>query len=110
LPDPAQLSPVRAIYSLRESHITFLAQAVAAASGPWSIARHEGYDGDLMVLMTPPGDGDADYVVSRTRAGFHLAATVEDTYQPIGVFATLAALVRCLRAQRTLCDASGMIA
>jgi len=110
MPDPARLSPLRLIHSLREADVATLSQALIGNSISWTLDRHEGYDGDLIVLLTQAHGGDADLVISRSAAGFQLGATSGDAYRRIGVFSSLAGLLKCLPGSQSHEAASDLIA
>jgi hypothetical protein len=97
--DPDAFSPVRALHSLREADVDALRQGFAESQEPWSLDRHESYDGDLSVMLTPPGDAAATLVVSRDEDGFHLAASRGDEYQSLGSFGSVTSVVSAVSAQ-----------
>ncbi len=78
---------------------------LSRSPGIWSLDRHESYDGDLSVMVTPP-QGEEKLVVSHEKDGFHLDANRDDTYRKLGCFSTMDALVvairRCGAAQATI--------
>ncbi len=84
--------PLRAMDSLREHHVAALARAFRPWAGSWSLDRHEGYDGDLTLILSSR-DGAASLVFSRSSAGFHAAIMEGDAYRTLGCFASLAALI-----------------
>jgi len=71
---------------------------VADLPGKWSIHDHEGYDGDLTLLLLPPDDAAAILVVSRTSGGFHLHANRSDEILKIGTFASIGEVSDAVRA------------
>ncbi len=92
-------SPVRALHSLTERHVTALSEALPHLAGQWVLDRHEGYDGDLTLLLSSPDAPAAHFVISRKASLFHLAATTGDEYRQIGDFAQLSELVPCVQAR-----------
>lgn len=98
-PDPDTLSPLRALHSLREADIDALRQGFSEDQEEWSFDRHESYDGDLTVIVTPPDEPEAILVVSRDEDGFHLAASRGDEYQNLGSFGSVTSVVSAMSAQ-----------
>ena len=90
-------NPLRAFRSLREGHVLELSRITAREQGRWKLERHEGYDGDLTVLITSAepqaGEGCPSLVVHRTQAGFHLAVSRDDDYAKLGCFTSMEELV-----------------
>jgi hypothetical protein len=58
----------------------------------WSLDRHEGYDGDLTLVLSSR-DSAASLVFSRSSAGFHAAIMEADAYRALGCYASLDALI-----------------
>ena len=98
LPDLDTLSPLRALHSLREKHVTVLAKTMSQLPGTWSLERHEGCDGDLTLMLMPQQANRANLVVSREADGFHLIANQDDDYRELGRFGAIDELVATLRA------------
>ena len=105
-PDPSS-RPRWATHSLRDQHIAALKKVIAGLPGGWTLDCNESYDGDVAVLLTPQDGGSDGLVVSRSAAGFHLAATWEDDYQELGRFRSLEMLVSTLRETLALPRGSG---
>ena len=99
LPDIDMLSPLRAEYSLRDTDVAAFRQGFAETQDAWLLDRHESYDGDLTVMLTPPGEAEATLVVSRDKDGFHLAASQGDDYQDLGSFESVSSIVSVLATQ-----------
>ncbi len=99
LPDIDMLSPIRAEHSLRETDVAAFRQGFAESQDAWSLDRHESYDGDLTVMLTPPGEAEATLVVSRDEDGFHLAASQGDDYQDLGSFESVSSIMSVLATQ-----------
>jgi hypothetical protein len=97
MPDPDTLSPLHALHRLRDVQVSLLAQTIAGFAGTWTLERHEGYDGDLTVLLVSARRDDATYVISRSAHGFHLGANLGDEFRPIGVFVSPGELMSKLR-------------
>ena len=97
LPDPDTISPLRAMHSLREKHVLTLAKALSRLPGTWSLERHEGYDGDLTLMLMPQQQESENLVVSREADGFHLIANQEDDYRSLGCFGAMDELVATMR-------------
>ncbi|MFT8246587.1 hypothetical protein [Roseomonas sp. BN140053] len=49
--DIASLSLIRALHSLTENDAVSLSLGLRDLPGAWSVEQHEGYDGDLVVLL-----------------------------------------------------------
>jgi hypothetical protein len=98
-PNPDTLSPLRALYSLREADVDALRQGFSENQEAWSFDRHESYDGDLTVMLTPPDEAEPTLVVSRDEGGFHLAANRGDDYQDLGSFGSVTSVVSAMSAQ-----------
>lgn len=99
LPDTDMLSPIRAEYSLRETDVAAFCQGFTESQDAWSLERHKSYDGDLTVMLTPPGEAEATLVVSRDEDGFHLAACQGDDYQDLGSFESMSSIMSVLATQ-----------
>jgi hypothetical protein len=99
MPDPDLISPLRSIHGLREADVAALTQAVAALDGSWSVERHEGYDGDLTVLIMPRDESRETFVVSRNADGVSLATNVGDDYRTIGIFASIGDVMQVVRSR-----------
>jgi hypothetical protein len=84
--------PLRAIDSLREHHVASLARAFSPWLATWSLDRHEGYDGDLTLILSS-ACGAVSLVFSRSAAGFHAAIMEADAYRALGCFPSLDKLV-----------------
>ena len=97
-PDPDMFSPLRALHSLREKHVTVLARTMSQLPGSWSLERHESYDGDLTLMLMPQQADRANLVVSREADGFHLIANHDDDCRELGCFGALDELVATVRA------------
>ena len=97
--DPDTHSPLRALHSLRETDVDALRQGFAENQEEWSFDRHESYDGDLTVMLTPADEAEPVLVVSRDEEGFHLAASRGDEYQPLGSFGSVTSVVSAMSAQ-----------
>ena len=97
-PAPETLSPLRALYSLREQHVTVLARTLSQLPGNWSLERHESYDGDLTLMLMPQHQGRANLVVNRGSDGFHLIANQDDDYLELGRFGAIDELVAGVQA------------
>ena len=90
------VSPIRGEYSLCETDVVDFQQGFAESQTPWSLDRHESYDGDLTIMLTPPGEAEATLVMSRDAGGFHLAASQGDELQDLGVFESISSIVSSL--------------
>jgi hypothetical protein len=99
LPDVDQLSPIRALYSLRPGHLGVLSHLVSRIPGAWSLDRHEGCDGDLTVIVSAQDPNSAIFVISRTKEGFHLGLNEQDEYEKLGSFSSLDELVSEIEAR-----------
>ncbi len=97
-PDPDTLSPLRALHSLREKHVTVLARTMSQLPGRWSLERHESYDGDLTLMLMPQQADPTNLVVSREADGFHLIANQDDDYRELGCFSAIDELVTTVQA------------
>jgi hypothetical protein len=97
LPDPDTLSPLRAMYSLHEKHVAVLTAALTRLPETWSLERHEGYDGDLTLLLMPQHEETEKLFVNRSADGFHLIANHEDEFRELGCFDAMDDLVACMR-------------
>jgi hypothetical protein len=97
LPDADAVSPLTAMHSLREAHAAALALAVSACPGTWTLDRHEGYDGDLTVLLTPADAASPILVVSHAADGFHLSGNRDDACERLGCFGSLDSLLAAVR-------------
>ena len=97
-PDLDTRSPLRALHSLRENHVTVLAKTMSQLPGTWSLERHESYDGDLTLMLMPDHQERANLVVSRESDGFHLIANQDDDYCELGRFSAIDELVATVRA------------
>lgn len=97
LPDPDTLSPLRAMHSLREKHVKTLAMALSRLPGTWSLECHEGYDGDLTLMLMPQHQERENLVVSREADGFHLIANQDDDYRQLGCFGAMDELVATMQ-------------
>jgi hypothetical protein len=93
---------VRAIHSLLERHVSVLACELLPLQSTWSLVRHEGYDGNLTVLIASDGDVEPSLVFSRSAAGFHLGVLHADNYQEVGCYSTIEALVAAARGRLPL--------
>ena len=110
MPDPDTLTPLRAIHSLREAHVTQLCRMLPGFSSRWSLDRHEGCDGDLTVILMPNGADDVGFALSRSSIGYNLAMTMGDVYQMLGTFGSLSDVARAVRARLSLLETTGKIA
>ena len=97
-PDIDLVSPIRGQYSLCETDVVAFQQGFAETQMPWSLDRHESYDGDLTVMLTPPGEAEATLVMSRDAGGFHLAVSQGDEFQDLGIFDSISSIVSTLSA------------
>ena len=98
MPDLDARSPLRALHSLREKHVTVLARTMSQLPGSWSLECHESYDGDLTLMLMPQQQGRANLVVNRGSDGFHLIANQDDDYCELGCFGALDDLLATVRA------------
>ena len=94
--DVDAVSPIRGEYSLRETDVAAFQQGFAENQAAWSLDCHESYDGDLTVMLTPPGEAEATLVMSRDAGGFHLAASQGDEFQDLGIFKSISSIVSTL--------------
>ena len=93
LPESSSLTPLRAMHSLREKHVKVLAVALSQLPETWSMERHEGYDGDLTLMLMSQHQERENLVVSHQADGFHLMANQEDHCWKLGCFGALDELV-----------------
>jgi hypothetical protein len=95
--DRAPGGGLRTIHGLRDGDIAALA-GLLRGSG-WSLERHDGYDGQVTVLLVAAGPAGATPVVSRSRDGLLLHAHGDDTLVQLGCFASVEALVEAVLAR-----------
>ena len=96
---PSTTCLVRSLHSLRDSDVRIIEAMLAATSGKWSLERHDDYDGDLSVLLSPECGGGArpSFFLHRTAAGIHLVDASLDGYRPLGTYKALSAAILRLR-------------
>jgi hypothetical protein len=97
MPSADTVSPLRAMHSLRGKHVAGLAKVMAGLPA-WSLECHEGYDGDLTVVLLPQNEGSDALVISRTADGFHLCTSRGDDYRSLGCFGSLEVLAAVAQA------------
>ena len=107
MPDCDARSPVRGMNSLTLMHRVFLSKVLVELLGKWSMETHEGYDGDLTLLLLSPCDSAAILVVSRTSGGFHLHANQSDEIQKIGTFVSIESLWEAVRGMAPVAPVDG---
>ncbi len=86
-------SPLRSMHSLREKHVKVLVNVLSQLPDIWSLERHEGYDGDLSLMLTSEHQEDDNFFVGRRASGFHLIANRDDDCRELGCFDTVDELV-----------------
>ena len=107
LPDADARSPLRGMHSLTRTHCAYLAKASVELPGTWPVETHEGYDGDLTLLLLPTGDDAAALVVSRTAGGFHLHANRGDDIRKVGSFVSIESLWEAVRGMAPIAPVNG---
>ena len=109
--DIASLSLIRALHSLTESEVVSLSLGLRDLPGAWSVEQHEGYDGDLLVLLVQDWAADEalSFALHRSAAGLHLSAQHGDEHIGLGTFAALHEVMGVIRA-RVLAETAGQTA
>ena len=97
--DDTALGTIRSFFSLTERQAAAITAVVLNGSADWVLDRHEGWDGHLMLLITPAeGSDDAPtYTVDRDAAGLHLRVLEHEIYRALGTFSALEDLVAALQ-------------
>ena len=76
--DDHTLSPVRALRSLTSAQADQIVAGLSSFVGTWDIARHEGCDGQLSLLLAHTGHEDTTLVVDHDRHGIHVSLMLGD--------------------------------
>ena len=71
--------------SVRDGHAASVEALVARHPG-WSTKRHDGYDGDLLLMVTPVLGASSSLVLSHDLVGFELGIIRVDEYEKLGCF------------------------
>lgn len=72
------LSPVRALNSLTSAQAGQIVAGLSSLAGTWDIARHEGCDGQLSLLLGHTGHDDTTLVVDHDQNGIHVSLMLGD--------------------------------
>ena len=74
-------TPIRALHSLTSAQVASVAATLGRMPTPWSLDEHEGYDGDLTLILTPSEhQARLSFALWRTHAGFHLCTMRDDEH------------------------------
>lgn len=91
---------IRAFRSITPAQANVVAQALAS-SGPWTVERHDDYDGYLTIVVSPVAPDAATFAISGTVNDIALSEMHDDELQPRGRFNTIdAALTALIELQR----------
>ena len=99
------LSPVRALRSLTSAQAGQIVAGLSSLAGSWDIARHEGCDGQLCLLLGHTGH-DTTLVVDRDQKGIHVSLMLGDQVYPsehrYGTISDTVAAIRAMAVSPTL--------
>ncbi len=95
----ANVVPFLSAPSLTEVQITAIERALDTG---WSVDRHESFDKNLTLLVSPPSslDQDAAFYVEADNVGFILSVIQNDELEARGSFGSIEALVMAMKPAR----------
>ena len=90
LPNPIAAT-LHKLHGLRATDIQAAIVALQVAPADCTVDQHEDSEGDLMLMITPPGHEDTTptFVLSGTAAGVQLDVALGDSCDSLGTFADL---------------------
>ncbi len=92
--DDVRTSPIRALHSLTHGQADRVEAALAQRPGSWTAERHEGYDGHLSLVLSPPDAADdRTLVVHRDEHGLRLDVTQGDRWDRLGCWPDMGSLL-----------------
>lgn len=76
-----------------------LITALQAIAPGWTLDSHQGVQGELLLVVTPPGEEETtpSFVLSETMAGIELAVALGDSCDTLGTFQTTEGALRHAR-------------
>ena len=88
---------IRAFRSLTRQDADAVRSTVRAAATGYTVQEHDDYDGYLSLLLTPPDDSAASYVVAGRTGAVDIATLRDDDMAPLGTFPSIGAAMIVLR-------------
>jgi hypothetical protein len=88
---------IRALSSLTRRDAGAVRATVRAAGDVYAVEEHDDYDGYRSLLLTPPQEGRAAYLVSGRTGAVDLAAVQGDAMTALGCYPSIGAAMLVLR-------------